>query len=121
MPAFPPLNEQMDEIRRGTVEIIPEDHLAKKVERAIATGKPLIVKQGFDPSRPDLHVGHFVSIRKLRTFQELGHTVVFLIGDFTGMVGDPSGMSETRPRRKSPATRRPTGSRSSRCSTPSTR
>ena len=98
MAAFPPLNEQMDAIRRGAVEIIPEDALAKKVERSIATGKPLIVKQGFDPSRPDLHVGHYVSIRKLRTFQELGHTVVFLIGDFTGMVGDPSGQSETRPR-----------------------
>ena len=98
MTAFPPLNEQMDAIRRGTVEIIPEDALAKKVERSIRTGKPLIVKQGFDPSRPDLHVGHYVSIRKLRTFQELGHTVVFLIGDFTGMVGDPSGQSETRPR-----------------------
>lgn len=98
MPAFPPLNEQMDEIRRGTVDIIPEDHLAKKVERSIAKGEPLIVKQGFDPTRPDLHVGHLVSIKKLRTFQELGHGVVFLIGDFTAMVGDPSGASETRPR-----------------------
>ncbi len=98
MPAFPPLNEQMDAIRRGVVEIIPEDHLVRKLERSIATSKPLIVKQGFDPSRPDLHVGHYVSIRKLRTFQELGHTVVFLIGDFTGMVGDPSGQNETRPR-----------------------
>jgi len=98
MSAFPPLNEQMDAIRRGAVEIIPEDALAKKIERSIATGKPLVVKQGFDPTRPDLHVGHLVSIRKLRTFQELGHRVVFLIGDFTGMVGDPSGASETRPR-----------------------
>jgi tyrosyl-tRNA synthetase len=98
MPSLPPLNEQMDAIRRGTVEIIPEDHLVRKVERSIATGKPLIVKQGFDPSRPDLHIGHYVSIRKLRTFQELGHTVVFLIGDFTGMVGDPSGQNESRPR-----------------------
>jgi tyrosyl-tRNA synthetase len=98
MPAFPPLNEQMDEIRRGAVEIIPEEHLVRKIERSIATQKPLTVKQGFDPSRPDLHVGHYVSIRKLRTFQELGHTVVFLIGDFTGMVGDPSGQNESRPR-----------------------
>jgi tyrosyl-tRNA synthetase len=98
MPAFPPLNEQMDAIRRGAVEIIPEDALVRKIERSIATQKPLIVKQGFDPSRPDLHVGHYVSIRKLRTFQELGHTVVFLIGDFTGMVGDPSGQNESRPR-----------------------
>ena len=94
----PPLNEQMDAIRRGAVEIIPEDALARKIERAIGTGEPLIVKQGFDPTRPDLHFGHMVSVRKLRTFQELGHKVVFLIGDFTGLVGDPSGVSETRPR-----------------------
>jgi tyrosyl-tRNA synthetase len=98
MSGFPPLNEQMDAIRRGAAEIIPEDLLAKKIERALATGQPLIVKQGFDPTRPDLHLGHMVSVRKLRTFQELGHKVVFLIGDFTGMVGDPSGQSETRPR-----------------------
>ena len=98
MPDFPPLNEQLDAIRRGAVEIIPEDLLAKKLERSIASGEPLLIKQGFDPTRPDLHLGHFVSIRKLRTFQELGHRVVFLIGDFTAMVGDPSGVSETRPR-----------------------
>lgn len=98
MAGLPPLNEQMDAIRRGVAEIIPEDALARKVERAVATGQPLIVKQGFDPTRPDLHLGHMVSIRKLRTFQDLGHTVVFLIGDFTGLVGDPSGVSETRPR-----------------------
>ena len=98
MRAFPPLNEQMDAIRRGTVEIIPEDAMVRKLERAIATGVPLIVKQGFDPTRPHLHLGYMVSIRKLRTFQELGHTVVFLLGDFTALVGDPSGRSETRPR-----------------------
>ncbi|MGD0992945.1 MAG: tyrosine--tRNA ligase [Gemmatimonadales bacterium] len=97
MRAFPPLNEQMDAIRRGAVEIIPEETLVRKLERAIATGTPLIVKQGFDPTRPHLHLGYMVSIRKLRTFQELGHTVVFLIGDFTALVGDPSGRSETRP------------------------
>jgi len=97
MRAFPPLNDQMDAIRRGAVEIIPEDTLVRKLERAIATGTPLVVKQGFDPTRPHLHLGYMVSIRKLRTFQELGHTVVFLIGDFTAMVGDPSGRSETRP------------------------
>jgi tyrosyl-tRNA synthetase len=96
--SFPPVNEQMDAIRRGVVEIVPEDALVRKVERSIATGQPLIVKQGFDPTRPDLHLGHLVSIRKLRTFQELGHRVVFLIGDFTALVGDPSGQSETRPR-----------------------
>ena len=98
MRAFPPLNEQMDAIRRGTVEIVPEDALARKVERSIATGTPLVVKQGFDPTRPHLHLGYMVSIRKLRTFQDLGHTVVFLLGDFTALVGDPSGRSETRPR-----------------------
>ncbi len=98
MPAFPPLNEQMDAIRRGTVDVIPEDDLTRKIERAIATGQPLTVKQGFDPTRPHLHLGYMVSIRKLRTFQELGHRVVFLIGDFTALVGDPSGLNETRPR-----------------------
>jgi tyrosyl-tRNA synthetase len=98
MAAFPPLNEQMDAIRRGVVEIIPEDALVRKLERAIAAEKPLVVKQGFDPTRPHLHLGHMVSVRKLRTFQELGHRVVFLIGDFTALVGDPSGRNETRPR-----------------------
>jgi tyrosyl-tRNA synthetase len=98
MPGFPTLNEQMDAIRRGATEIIPVEALARKIERSIATGEPLVVKQGFDPTRPDLHLGHMVSIRKLRTFQELGHRVVFLIGDFTALVGDPSGQSETRPR-----------------------
>lgn len=98
MPAFAPLNEQMDQIRRGALDIIPEEHLARKLERSIARQEPLVIKQGFDPTRPDLHVGHLVSIRKLRTFQELGHRVIFLIGDFTAMVGDPSGASETRPR-----------------------
>jgi len=98
MAGFPPLNEQLDAIRRGAVEILPEADLVKKLERAITTGQPLVIKQGFDPTRPDLHLGHMVSIRKLRTFQELGHRVVFLIGDFTALVGDPSGVSETRPR-----------------------
>jgi tyrosyl-tRNA synthetase len=98
MRAFPPVNEQMDAIRRGAVEIVPEDDLARKLERSVATGTPLVVKQGFDPTRPHLHLGYLVSIRKLRTFQDLGHTVVFLLGDFTALVGDPSGRSETRPR-----------------------
>lgn len=97
MHAFPPLNEQLDAIRRGAVEIVPEDGLVRKLERAIKTGVPLTIKQGFDPTRPHLHLGYMVSIRKLRTFQDLGHTVVFLIGDFTALVGDPSGRSETRP------------------------
>ena len=98
MPAFPPLNEQMDAIRRGAAEIIPEEDLARKIERSIRGGEPLTVKQGFDPTRPHLHLGYMISIRKLRTFQEMGHRVVFLLGDFTALVGDPSGRNETRPR-----------------------
>jgi tyrosyl-tRNA synthetase len=98
MAAFPPLNQQMDAIRQGAVEIIPEEDLARKIERSITRAEPLTIKQGFDPTRPHLHLGYMVSIRKLRTFQELGHRVVFLIGDFTALVGDPSGRSETRPR-----------------------
>jgi len=91
------VNEQMDEIRRDTLEIVPEDELARKLERSRKTGKPLVVKQGFDPTRPDLHIGHAVSLRKLRTFQELGHDVVFVMGGYTAMIGDPTGRSETRP------------------------
>ncbi len=92
-----PLNEQMDLIRRGIAEIIPEDDLARKIERSIATGKPLNVKLGCDPSRPDLHLGHSVVLRKLRHFQDLGHQAILIVGDFTGMIGDPSGRSKTRP------------------------
>ncbi len=88
--------EQLELIKRGAVEIIREQELLEKLERSFKTGKPLIIKQGFDPTAPDLHIGHMVSINKLKTFQELGHTVVFLIGDFTGMIGDPSGRSSTR-------------------------
>jgi tyrosyl-tRNA synthetase len=98
MHRFAPVTEQMDEIRRDALEIVPEDDLARKLERSIRTGDPLRVKQGFDPTRPDLHIGHAVSMRKLRTFQELGHTVIFVVGDYTARVGDPSGRSETRPR-----------------------
>ncbi|MFN2432385.1 MAG: tyrosine--tRNA ligase [Gemmatimonadota bacterium] len=94
---FPPVPEQMDLIRRGSDEILPEDELEEKLEGSLASGTPLRVKQGFDPTRPDLHVGHTVSLRKLRDFQDLGHQVVFLIGDFTALIGDPSGRSETRP------------------------
>jgi tyrosyl-tRNA synthetase len=90
--------EQFEIIRRGTVEIVPEDLLRKKLERSIETGQPLIVKQGFDPTAPDIHLGHTVGLRKLREFQDLGHTVVFLVGDFTGLIGDPSGKSATRNR-----------------------
>src|SRR5690606_15148185 len=98
MTSFAPVNEQMDAIRRDALEIIPEDDLARKLERSLRTGEPLRVKQGFDPTRPDLHIGHAVSMRKLRTFQELGHDVIFVVGDYTARVGDPTGRSETRPR-----------------------
>ncbi len=94
---FPSLNEQMDLIKRGVSEIIPEDSLVEKLEKSIKLNKPLIVKLGCDPSRPDLHLGHSVVLRKLRHFQDLGHEAVLIIGDFTGMIGDPSGRSKTRP------------------------
>ncbi len=94
---FPPLNEQMDVIRRGASEIIPEEELAKKIEKSLKTNKPLIVKLGCDPSRPDLHIGHSVVLRKLAQFQELGHQAILIIGDFTGMIGDPTGRNATRP------------------------
>lgn len=94
---FPPINEQMDLIKRGTNEIIPEDELVKKLERSINEGKPLNIKLGCDPSRPDLHIGHSVVLRKLAQFQSLGHLAILIVGDFTGMIGDPSGQSITRP------------------------
>ncbi len=90
--------EQMRVISSGTVEILPEGELARKLARSIETGRPLRVKQGFDPTAPDIHLGHTVGLRKLRQFQELGHTIVLIVGDYTGMVGDPSGRSATRPR-----------------------
>ncbi len=93
---FPGIHEQMDIIRRGADEIIPEDELVKKLERSIRENKPLRIKEGFDPTAPDIHLGHMVSIRKLRQFQQLGHQVIFLIGDFTGMIGDPTGRNEMR-------------------------
>jgi tyrosyl-tRNA synthetase len=97
MATFPPVNEQLTHIERGVLEIVPRDELVKKLERSYRTGKPLIVKLGCDPSRPDLHLGHSVVLRKLRQFQDLGHQAVLIIGDFTGMIGDPSGRSKTRP------------------------
>ena len=93
-----PVAEQMKIIRRGTVEIIMEEELQQKLEQAVATGRPLKIKAGFDPTAPDLHIGHTVLIQKMRQFQELGHEILFLIGDFTGMIGDPTGKSETRKR-----------------------
>jgi tyrosyl-tRNA synthetase len=86
------LQTQLDIIRRGAVEVLPEDELIRKLKR----GRPLRVKAGFDPTAPDLHLGHTVLIQKMKQFQELGHEVIFLIGDFTGMIGDPTGKSETR-------------------------
>lgn len=97
MARFLPVNEQMDLIRRGVDEIISEEELAKKLESSRKSGQPLVVKLGCDPSRPDLHIGHAVVLRKLRHFQDLGHTAVLIIGDFTAMIGDPSGRSKTRP------------------------
>ena len=87
----------MDLIKRGVAEIIPEDDLVRKIERSIKTKKSLNIKLGCDPSRPDLHLGHSVVLRKLRQFQDIGHQAILIIGDFTGMIGDPSGRSKTRP------------------------
>jgi tyrosyl-tRNA synthetase len=87
----------MEVVRRGAAEIIPEEELARKFERSIKTKKPLNIKLGCDPSRPDLHLGHSVVLRKMRQFQDLGHRAILIVGDFTGMIGDPSGRSKTRP------------------------
>ena len=95
--AFPPVDEQMTVLRRGAEEIVPEEDLAEKIRASRETETPLTVKLGCDPSRPDLHLGHTVVLRKLRQFQDLGHRAVLIVGDFTGMIGDPSGRSETRP------------------------
>ena len=92
-----PVKKQMDLIRRGVEEILPENELIGKLQKSFDTSKPLIVKLGCDPSRADLHIGHGVVLRKLRHFQDLGHTAVLVIGDFTAMIGDPSGRNKTRP------------------------
>src|SRR3981189_1970508 len=97
MANFPPVDEQLAYIKKGAAEIIREEELKSKLAKAARTGKPLRVKAGFDPTAPDLHLGHTVLLRKLKHFQDLGHTVIFLIGDFTGMIGDPTGRSATRP------------------------
>ena len=91
-----PISEQLESIRKGAVDIIREEELVEKLKRAQKTGKPLRVKAGFDPTAPDIHLGHTVLIRKMKHFQDLGHTAIFLIGDFTGLIGDPSGRSATR-------------------------
>src|SRR5271154_4798709 len=97
MSNFPPVDEQLAYLKKGAAEIVKESELRSKLERSLASGKPLRVKAGFDPTAPDLHLGHTVLLRKLKHFQDLGHTVIFLIGDFTGMIGDPTGRSATRP------------------------
>jgi tyrosyl-tRNA synthetase len=97
MPNFAPVDEQLTYLKKGSAEIIREADLRAKLEKSRATGKPLRVKLGMDPTAPDLHLGHTVVLRKLKHFQDLGHTAIFLIGDFTGMIGDPTGRSVTRP------------------------
>lgn len=94
---FPSVSEQMEIIKRGTSEIIPEEELFKKLQKSIESGKPLNIKLGCDPTRPDLHLGHSVVLRKLAQFQELGHQAILIIGDFTALIGDPSGRNSTRP------------------------
>src|SRR5262245_9381141 len=91
------IEEQLAYLKKGSVDCISEEDLKRKLERAAKTGKMLRVKAGFDPTAPDIHLGHTVLIRKMRHFQQLGHTVIFLIGDFTGLIGDPTGRSATRP------------------------
>jgi tyrosyl-tRNA synthetase len=94
---FKPVDEQIAYLRKGAAEIIREEDLRAKLEASAKSGKPLRVKLGVDPTAPDLHLGHTVVLRKLKHFQDLGHTAIFLVGDFTAMVGDPTGQSETRP------------------------
>ncbi len=95
--AFKPVEEQLEDIRRGAFEIIPEEELIEKLKRSVKTNKPLKIKLGVDPTRPDLHLGHSVVLRKLRQFQDLGHEIVLIIGGFTAMIGDPTGQNKTRP------------------------
>jgi tyrosyl-tRNA synthetase len=96
MSQFKPVEEQLAYIKKGAAEIIRENELREKLDASYKSGRPLIIKAGFDPTAPDLHLGHTVLIRKLKHFQDLGHTVVFLIGDFTGLIGDPTGRNITR-------------------------
>src|SRR5438445_10420759 len=94
---FKPVEEQLAYLKKGVAEIIPEAELKASLEQSLKTGKPLRVYLGVDPTAPDLHLGHTVVLRKLKHFQDMGHTAVFLIGDFSAMIGDPTGVSETRP------------------------
>ncbi len=94
---FPPVDEQLAYLKKGLAELIREEDLKERLEKSAATGRPLRVKAGFDPTAPDLHLGHTVLLRKMKHFQDLGHQVIFLIGDMTGLIGDPSGRNITRP------------------------
>src|SRR2546423_7195206 len=96
MPQFPPVEEQLVYIKKGAAEIIRESDLRERLIQSYQSGKPMRVKAGFDPTAPDLHLGHTVVLRKLKHFQDEGHTAIFLVGDVTAMVGDPTGKSETR-------------------------
>src|SRR5579862_5300016 len=91
------VDEQLSFLTKGCVDVVRAGELKSKLERSAKTGTPLTVKVGFDPTAPDLHLGHTVLIRKMKHFQDLGHRVIFLIGDFTGLIGDPTGRSKTRP------------------------
>ena len=94
---FLPPQDQLNKLKKGVVDLVSEEELLKKLTKSYETGEPLRIKAGFDPSRPDLHIGHTVLINKMAQFQQLGHHALFLIGDFTGMIGDPTGKNETRP------------------------
>src|SRR5580692_2181959 len=96
MSTFPPVDEQLDLLQKGAAEIIRVSDLRERLEDSRKTGRPLRIKAGFDPTAPDLHLGHTVLMRKLRHFQQLGHQVIFLIGDSTALIGDPTGKSQTR-------------------------
>src|SRR6201982_2780025 len=97
MANFLPIDEQLDLLQKGAAEIIRISDLRERLEKSRQTGIPLRVKAGFDPTAPDIHLGHTVLMRKMKHFQDRGHRVVFVIGDFTGMIGDPTGKSKTRP------------------------
>lgn len=94
---FKPVKEQIEYLKKGVVDLVREEDLQEKLEKSYKSGKPLKIKVGFDPSAPDIHLGHTVLLRKMKHFQDMGHSVIFLIGDFTGLIGDPSGRSKTRP------------------------
>src|SRR5260221_4495857 len=98
MPTFAPVADQLAVIRRGVEKIVPEEELAKKLEWSRSAGQPLRIKYGIDPTGIDVHLGHTVPLRKLRLFQELGHQAVLIIGNYTALVGDPSGRDQTRAR-----------------------